>query len=384
VALLLGNAAVLMLQSYFALAEKDYGFDTDSVLTARLTVQGPEYDSQEAVRRFHHEVVDRVSALPGVSSAAVISKLPLEGGSNTTLVEAEGHDFSTEKGPAVEVSIVSDGYFEAIGTPIVLGRSLERADSEMGEPRPAVINRKMAGSLWPEESPLGRTFSLTEEGRSLTVVGVVEDVPQFGPEREAISEAYLPFDPDPPSPFFAYDTVRYLVVRAHGDPMALAASLRAEVAQIDPDQPVSDLRTTGEILASALRGRRFNTLLAGSFALATLLLAAAGIYGVVAFVVAHRTPEIGVRMALGATWSDIRRLILGHAIRMSGLGVGLGLASIVATTGLTRSMIHGLSPLDPLTVIACIAALLAVTALGALLPARRAARVDPVRALKAD
>jgi ABC-type antimicrobial peptide transport system permease subunit len=209
-------------------------------------------------------------------------------------------------------------------------------------------------------------------------------VRQFGPERNPIPEIYLPLAPLPSDLQLFVKMVRYLVVRTELEPMSVVASIRQEVAAVDPNQPVSDIRTTAGILSSALERRRFNTLLIGIFATIALILVTAGIYGVMSFFVAERTHEIGLRMALGASWRSVQRLVLVHGLKLAAFGVVVGLVGVFATTKLTESMVYGVSPTDLVTVIGGTAFLVMIGLLGSLVPALRATRVDPILALREE
>jgi ABC-type antimicrobial peptide transport system permease subunit len=241
----------------------------------------------------------------------------------------------------------------------------------------------MVEKLWPNEDPIGKHFEIFAP-HSMTVVGVVGDVRQWGPEREVHPEVYMPLSAAPPMMQFTFKTVRFLVVRTDENPLSLVGAVRQEVARVDPNQPISDIRTTADVLSSTLARRRFNTLLVGIFATIALILVSAGIYGVMTFFVAQRTHEIGVRVAMGASWSGVQKLVLGQGLKLAMLGVVVGLAGVFATTKLTASMVYGVSPTDPATLVGGIVFLVGVGLLGSLLPALRASRVDPILALRED
>jgi putative ABC transport system permease protein len=377
-----------MLQSYSDLSQGDYGFDTESVLTLGLNIQGPEYDDQLALIGFYDEVFERVGSLPGVRHVAATSKLPLEGGTRSTLEETEGHLFSEAEKPSPEVSFVSPEYFRAMGIPLVAGRLFGPQDASAQPDRweanlPAIINETMAEGLWPGESALGKRFSI-EPPYHWTVVGVVGDVHQWGPERTPIMEIYFPLSVLPPGMEFFTKAVRYLVVQTEIDPLVLAGTIRHEIAGIDPRQPISDIRSTATLLDQALTARRFNTLLVGIFASVALVLVAAGIYGLMSFSVAQRTHEIGIRLAMGATASGVRRLVIAQGIRLVAIGVAVGWIGIFTTTRLTESMIYGISATDPATLVAGTLFFVALGLFGSFIPARRATRQDPMLVLRGE
>lgn len=381
--IMLANGAALMLRSYWLLQAGEFGFSTRNVLTARLSLKGPEYADQERVRAFFEETLERLRALPGVRHVAATSKLPLEGGTNTAvLIEGQQAETAGGNGPLVEVSVVTKGYFDAMGIPLFAGRTLAERDSSPARPG-VVINRTMARQLWPDQDPIGKRFSF-DPPNWRTVVGVVADVRQWGLERPPIPEVYVPYHPSPPSGMHSFDRVRFLVLRTDSDPMGLATLVRREVLSIDRNQPVSDIRTADQIVAGSLASRRFSTLLTGLFATMALLLVAAGIYGVMSYAVSQRTREIGVRMALGASRTDVLKLVLGQGLRLTAIGAAIGLAGVVASIRLTASMLYGISPTDPVTVACGTLFIIGIGLLSALVPAGRATRIAPVAALRQE
>ncbi len=380
--LVLANAAALMGQSYYELRDRDYGFDTEEVLTLGISVQGSEYEAPSNVIAFYDELVERVATLPGVRHAAAASKLPLEGGTSSTIRTADGHDFSETEAPWAEVSVVTSDYFQAMGIPLSAGSTFVDHDRQEGQ-MPAVVNRALVGKLWPDDNPIGKRFRF-EPSYEWTVVGVVGDVRQGSPETSPFPEVYLPHFAIPPERQVGTMTIRYLVVRTDLEPSSVAASVRHELANVDSDQPISDIRTTAEILSGTLARRRFNTLLVGIFATIALILVSAGIYGVMSFFVAERTQEIGIRMALGASGPSVHKLVLGQGLKLATIGVVVGLLGVFATTKLTESMVYGVSPTDPVTLVAGTVFLVGVGVLGSIVPARRATRVDPIPALRKE
>lgn len=379
--LVLANGAALMLQSYWELRGMDHGFSTEGVQTMRLNLRGPRYEEQEQVRVFYEEALERIEALPGVRHAAAVSRLPLEGGtSSTAIIEGRESDFGREEGPLVEVKVITPDYFDAMGIPLLAGRKLTEQDSSLGRPG-VVINQTMAGRIWPDESPIKKRFTFAPP-HWVTVVGVVGDTRQWGLERVAIPETYFPYSPRPTSGMFSFHSVRFVVIRTDVDPVSLVPMVRQEILRVDEEQPVSDIRTTGDILDASIARRRFNTLLIGLFASMALILVAAGIYGVMSYFVSRRTHEIGVRMALGADRTRVLKLVLGEGLQLAAVGVAIGLTGVFATTSLTAGMLYGVSPTDPLTVTGGTLFLVAIGLLGTLVPARRATRVAPVAALR--
>jgi predicted permease len=376
--LVLAHGAALMLRSYWTLRSTDTGFSTEDVLTMRLDVSGPRYEQPEHVGAFFDETVRRVESLPGVTRAAAINRLPLEGGRNNTAT-IEGRDPTLGRFPTVETRVITPGYFDAMGIRLLSSRTLTEFDGAPSSLPAAVINQAMARLGWPDESPIGKRFRFGDELPWMTIVGVVADTRQWGIEWPARPEAYQVHGA---SPF--QSELRFLVVRTATDPMSLVGAVRREIGRIDQDQPLADIRTMADVVDSAIAERRFGTMLVGLFASTALLLVVAAIYALMSFFVAQRTPEIGVRMAFGATRGDVLRLILSNALTLTGIGAAIGLAGVVATAGLARGLVYGISPSDP-GMVAGVTALLVVIALaGSLVPAWRATRVDPVQALRAE
>jgi len=375
--LVLANSAALMLKSYLNVIGTPLALDTKRVLAVGITLQGRTYeDSAEAQGAFWKRLLERVRAIPGVGTASGTTKLPLEGGTNGSfLVEGEVHDRDARR-PLVERSWVTPEYFAAAGIPLLAGRVFTPGDLT-GTQFGIVVNRAFAQQYWPGETALGRHVypdSPTREW-SAVIVGMVEDVPQWGLERPALPEIYFPFENTSRS-------TRHLIIRAGVAPLTLAHAVREAVASIDPDQPVSNIRTLEEVFDNAAARRRFDTLLIQLFALVALVMVMVGIYGVNSYYVAQRTREIGIRVALGAEKGSVMKMVLGRAIKLSALGIVIGAGGALALSGIVGSMLHGISPTDPVT-ITSVGFLLALMALlGSALPARRATKVDPMVALR--
>lgn len=377
VTLMLAHGAALALRSYWNVRTMDTGFSTSDVLTMALDASGPRYEQPEKVRAFFDEAVRRVGALPGVTHAAAINRLPLEGGSNSTAT-IEGRDPSLGPGPDVENRVITAGYFEAMGIHLVSGRRFGAADGAPNSLPAAVINETMARIFWPTAGALGQHFRF-DDGAWLTVVGVVADTRQWGIERAPRPEAYE----------IGQSTVsgirpRLLVVRAATDPTSLVAGIRREIARIDEGVSIADVRTMSDVVDGAVAERRFGTLLVGLFAVTALTLVAAAVYALMSFFVARRTPEIGVRMAFGATRGAMLRLVLSNALMLTSVGAAVGLAGVVLSARVARTIVYGFSPNDPVMVTVGAAGLIVVSLAGAFVPALRATRVDPARALRSE
>ena len=385
-ALVLLVGAGLVVRTLYNLQGQYAGLKPESVLTLRTQLADNRYREPARRMAFYDRVLERVKGLPGVVAAGYTTAVPLmrKGGANGLSIEGK------ENGPNSNWNAnhrqVSPDYFRALGLAVRAGRGLEERDDEGSLPV-AVVNETMARSFWPGETAVGKRFKvgLPDSPQPwLTVVGVVEDVRQMASDEPVKAEMYVPYKQagvywKAGNYFFV---PRDLVVRTSVPPKSLVPAVRGVVNEVDPYQPVSGVRTLEEVLRLDTERRRVGVILLASFAGLALLLAALGIYGVLAFFVVQHTPEIGVRMALGASPADVLRLVVGRGMKLALAGVGLGVAAALALTRLIESQLFGVSATDPLT-FACLALLLALVALLAcLVPARRATKVDPMVALR--
>jgi putative ABC transport system permease protein len=382
--------AGLLLRSYAAVLAVDPGFDADGLLVVDTPLAPTRYASAADRDSFYQRVLERVRALPGVESAGYTNVAPLviEGGRSVTLHEDRPLTFAEiqRMSPAeVQRSLssnrgVSPGYLETLGVPLVSGRLIDARDAR-GAPGVAVINETMARSFWPDQEPLGRRFRMGTGGPTLfTVVGVVGDMRAVGLDVPTFPEVYVPLD----QLTFPFMWPNELVVRSGGDPLALADAVRRVVWDIDADQPVSSVRTMSEIIDFDLASRNTQLTLTATFALLALVLAAVGLYGTLSYTVSQSTNEIGLRMALGAEERTVVGSVLRSALATVLLGIAIGLAAAYALTRTIAAFLYDVSPTDPVTAAAVAGMLLVVAALAAFIPARRAARVNPMTALRAE
>ncbi|MEJ2206722.1 MAG: ABC transporter permease [Gemmatimonadota bacterium] len=376
--LVLANGATLLIRSYAALRGEEQGFVSEGVLTMAFNPKGPRYEEEQAVVSFYDQVLAGVGALQGVTAVGTVSRLPLRGGSNgNVIIEGQPPRENDDQGLLVEVTSVTGDYFQAMGIPLLRGRFLLPEDSASAAVG-AIINATFAERAWPDQDPLGKRFSFSDDPPSwVTVVGVVGDVRQWGPEQPPVSQVYYPL-------LRGWTTSGYLVARVVGDAAVVTGDIRRTLLLVDPTQPPSDVRMMDDRVEQTYAQRRFYTVLIGLFAAAALLLAAAGVYGTVSYFVARRIRDLGIRIALGAGAGGIVGLVVKRAVRLAVLGIGVGLVGIWASTSLVRGLVYGIGALDIVTLVGGCLILAGVAVGAAALPASRATRVSPVMALRSE
>ena len=378
VAFMLANGAALFSASYARLVAANESLATEYVLSAEVNLRGDRYEQKDALPRFCEQLAGRTAALPGVTAAGITTKLPLEGGSNMgVLVNNEVFDPAVESTLA-EISSITPGYFAAAGIKLLRGRTLEPGD--VGEDAVGVVvNRALAERCWPHEDPLGKIIrpNAAKTWFHARVVGVVESVRQWGPEMDPRPEIYW-------TPDRAWGHTIFLLVRSPRPAAQLAPILRHELAALDPDLPLARIRTLQELVHEATQGQRAVTGLVDFFMAAALGLVAIGLYGTLSYHVLQRTREIGVRMALGAARRDILRLVFRQGAWWVLVGVVLGAGGALALGTALRALVYGINTLNPLTLLAATAGVGVAAFAACWIPARRAARVDPMIALRAE
>ncbi|MBZ5605730.1 MAG: ABC transporter permease [Acidobacteriia bacterium] len=374
--LLIGTG--LMIRAFWKLSEVSTGFDPGNLLTMQVNLPNTVYPQNANITRFWQSVEERVSRLPGVKSATMMSGLPPERFINANDTQIEIFT-PVPNGPGHNIDYwqnTGDNFFETMGMRLVEGRFFDARDADGATPT-VIINQSMARTYYGNDSPIGRRVRPGFQDPWRVIVGVVADVKNAGLDVPAGTELFFP------SRQQGYPTRQaYIVVRATGDPKSLVSAVRSAVREIDPALPIAQVLTMDEVMDGVRSRPRFLTTLLGLFSATALVLAAVGLYGVIAYSVTRRTTEFGIRMAMGAGASDVLGLVLGQGLRLALIGVAAGAIGALALTRLIRGLLFGISSFDPLTFIAMAAVLIAVTLLACLIPARRATKVDPLVSLR--
>ena len=356
------------------------GFAADSVMTFRTTLPRPKYDSTEVRMEYYRRVLEGVQALPGVRTAAFTSGLPMVMQGGIGGIRIPGVDLGPRPA-AVSFRFVTPGYFATLGIPILAGRDLERGDTRerlwVG-----VVSRSFVERYWPGENALGRVFLL--RGVPRTVVGVVGDVKVRGLERTNEPQVYLSAAQIDPGPMLSGYDPKDLVIRHAGSPDGLYAELRKIVAAADPEQPISDARPLSEVLQGQTEARQAQVRVLAALALVALLLAGVGIHGLLAYTVAQRSQEIAIRLALGGAPGRIGRMVLSQGLRLAVFGLIPGVVGAWAMGRAMRSLLFGLDPADPLTIAVAVGLVVLIAGAGSVVSARRAVRVSPMAAMRAE
>lgn len=373
-ALTLLTGGGLLLQTFVRLQAADLGFDPKNVLVGYVYPPPASYNTMEKHRVFYDQVLEKATALPGVRQAALASVLPLSGDSDMAfIIEGRPLAQNPSETPVTWYRLVSAGYFDAIGMRLRHGRAFADRDAAPS----VVVNEAFVRKYLPSEPAIGRRVRLGEDTPWFTIVGVAADARVQGARGDTRVEMFIPY-------WQMTEPGMNVILKAHGNAAALAPLLKEAVARIDRTVPVAGVELLSDRVAESIDQPRFFAVLAVAFAILALLLAAIGIYGVMAYVVAQRTTEIGVRMALGATPGEVFRLVLGDGLRTTALGVVVGVAGSLVVARWLTSLLFGVSPGDPMTLATTAALLMCIAAAACYLPARRATRVDPMVALRAE
>ena len=378
VAFLLVNGAILLSSSYSNLRSANQSLASDHVTAAEMALHGERYADAGARARFCENLVDATRALPGVVAVGTTSKLPLEGGNNTTILANDEVFDPTQKRPLVEVSSITPGYFEAANIRLLRGRTLQPGDDTTNQ-LGVVVNRTFAEKYWPGKDPIGQIFR--QNGSTpwwtATVVGVVEDVRQWGAGTEPQPELYWGLRR-------AWNNKAILVVRSQQPGDSLAGALQKTVTSLDPDQPLTRVRTLTRLIDDATAGMRPVVWYVNAFMVLALLLVAIGLYGTLSYLTRERTREIGIRLALGASRQEIRRIVVSQGLRWAVIGSGLGMLGALASASLLHSGLYGVGAVNIPALLAGLGLACTVSVLACWLPARRATRIDPMIALRSE
>ena len=371
------TGAVLLLRSFVSVTNIDPGFETSHLLTWQMNL--PQHLTNNNDRlAFYRDFFERMESLPGVVSVGGTTRVPLGSTSVSTTVQIEGRPVPVAELPEVQFRRAMHNYFETMGIPLRSGRNFNEGDGPTA-PLVAVINETMARKLFPNQDPVGQHVRTgpNATGPWTTIIGVIGDIRHGGLEELPQPEMYISYLQGPPvGPF--------IVLRTSGDPSAIAETVRAEARRIDKNLPIYDMRTMSTLRSDAVSTRRFILLIVGAFGALALGLAAIGVYGVMSLIVSERTREVGVRLALGAEPSQLLTMIVGQAAKLAAIGVIIGLAVALPMAPLLNSQLYGVQSFDPMTFVSVPLVLVMIAALAALVPARKAMRIDPLAALRID
>lgn len=381
ISLVLLVGAGLLFRSLMTLIDMPLGFNTSRMLTMSVAPTGENYRSPEQFTGYWDRVLERVSAIPGVEKVALTGYVPTGGGMSVLAYQADNTpQVPPNQQPVSNFVDVGADYFSTMGIPILRGREFTRQDMVL-DPRVIIINEAMARRDFPNDDPIGHRFSFgpDEKGEPqwVEIIGVVGNVRQYRADQEPVPITYAPHSSQP-------SRAQNLMVRTTGDPLSVAGAVRSTLQSLDPSLPVSPPRTLDDVVGASLTQRRFNMTLLIVFAGIALILAIAGIYGTVAYSVAQRTQEIGIRVALGATSREILQLVLVGSLKPVAAGLAIGIVAALALTRLLSGLVYGVSTTDPVTFVSLPLVLGFVAFLAGLFPALKASRIDPLEALRVD
>jgi putative ABC transport system permease protein len=373
--------AGLLIMSFVRLQAVDPGFNPSNLLTARVSLSVAKYSDRAKKMAFYDQVLERLRAIPGARSAALVMNLPLSGSNMNRGFQVEGRpEPKPDENISVDYQVISPGYFSTMEIPLLRGRAFTDADNE-GAPRVAIVNEVMARKYFPGEDPLGKRIAFGDTSKEeswRTIVGIAGDVRHASVDEPPFPGAYTPYRQDRES----WARMGLLVRAEEGDASNLATALRKEVMAVDPQQAVSNVQTMEQLMAASITRPRFVMLLLGLLSAIALALSAVGIYGLMAYSIIERTHEIGIRMALGAQARDVLRMVVAQGLKLIVTGLLIGVIGALLLTRLMKSLLFGVSAVDPVTFCAVSVLLTVVALLACYIPARRATRVDPMEALR--
>jgi putative ABC transport system permease protein len=365
--------AGLLMQSLVSLLEVNPGFDPSKTLTFSVSLPDVRYPSVKRVA-FFRSLLSRIDALPGVISDAAVAPLPLSGGSWGANFEIQGQPITVKERPITNLRTITPNYFRTMRIPLLRGREFAQEDG-VKSPPVIIINQTLARRFFGNENPIGQHMEVPLNGIMRDVVGVIGDVKHESLATGSGLEVYLPYAQWTPS-------LMTVVVRTENDPRGIINATRKEVRLLDKELPVSDVKTLDQYVTQSVSQPRFSALLLSSFGVLSLFLTAIGLYGMIGYDVAQRAHEIGIRMALGAQKCDVLNMVVGQGLKLAAIGVAVGMVGALAVTQFLSSLLYGVKPIDPLAFAAVAVLLLAVALLACYIPARRAAKLDPMVALR--
>ena len=377
-ALMLLTGASLLLRTLQRIQQAEVGFDPTNVVTMHVALPPTGYSSNAQVAGFYEEVLRRIGTVPGVEHAALVTDLPIVGWTYGVFFDVESKPSATKSlRPGAHVQSISADYFRTLSIPLLRGRGFTDQDTASSTPV-AIINNTLAQRFFPGADPIGQRLLVDSSNTVTQIVGVVGNVRVYGVGSRAPavnSEIYFPISQQPiPS--------SYIAVRTRGNQPGVANLVQRQIWSIDKNQPVTSVRTLEQVVGLSMQTQRFNAAALGWFAAIALLLAGVGIYGMISYVVSHQTREIGIRMALGGQTSDVLRMVLSNGLTLALIGIAIGLAASFATTRVMKTMLYGVQATDPISFALTPLLLLATALLACYVPARRAAKVDPMVALR--
>jgi putative ABC transport system permease protein len=380
------TAAGLLIRSFQQLQQVQLGFRPDHLLTMQLSLPRTKYPTPAARLAFFESLLEKVQATPGVLNAGAITDIFLSQTPNSTSITIEGRTRTPDiANQEIPFDAVTPDYFKTMGIPVLRGRAFTATDGvgDSTAQQVVIINANMAKRFWPDEDAIGKRFKYGGDangaggGPWMTIVGVVGDMRRTGYDAPIRYESFLPY-PEQPT------TRMTLVVRTSGEPIAMASTVRAQLRALDPQQPVYQVSSMEQLLSGMIAQRRFSMALIGTFAALALVLGIVGVYGVTSYLVAQRTREVGLRLALGAQPKQVVLMVVRQGLATAAVGVAAGLLAALATTRAMATMLYGVSPTDIATLLGVTVTLALATLLANYLPARRAARVDPLVALRSE
>jgi predicted permease len=379
-ALALAMASGLLVRSFYKLLASDSGFRPDHVLTFELSLPGTRYPDRATIARFYQKALPRLRSIPGVEFAGITESVPMGGATEAGVARIVGRPLGKgEQPPIVDYTIVSPELFSALGTPLLEGRDMLDSD-ELTAPPVAVINRAMARRYWPSEDPIGKQVLVPSQRVPATIVGVVADMKHSSLREVPGPGMFEPFTQE----VWPSMQLMHVVLRTKVDPSTTTGAARQIIHDLDAGIPLADVSTLATLTQSSMAADRFSMLVMGFFGVLALVLAAVGVYGVIAYSASQRTREIAIRIALGAQRGNVFGMVLGQGLRLASLGILLGVLAALSVGRVLKGWLYGVSATDPLT-LACVALLITVVALAAsFLPARRAAATAPMEVLRGD